>query len=84
MVGCINSRSIIGRQSLDCSVENPGVLIPSGGPEAGGRTGLLTRTDRSLTVAAPFVLAKAHGHSLTVAARKTLRTNYFRTGRTIT
>ncbi len=55
-------------------------LIPLGEPEAGGRTGLLRGTDRSLTVAAPFILAKAHGHSLTVAARKTLRTNHFTEG----
>ena len=49
-------------------MENPGVLIPLGGPEAGGRTGLLRGTDRSLTVAAPLILAKAHGHSLAFAA----------------
>ena len=61
MLGCISSRSFIGWQSLDRSVENPGVLIPLGGPQAGGRTGLLRGTDRSLTVAAPFILAKAHG-----------------------
>ena len=41
----------------DRSLENPPVLIPLGGPEAGGRTGLLRGTDRSLTVAAPFILA---------------------------
>ena len=41
------------------SVENPGVLIPLGGPEAGGRTGSFRGTDRSLAVAAPFILAQA-------------------------
>ena len=61
VLGCISSRSFIGWQSLDRSVENPGVLIPLGGPQAGGRAGLLRGTDRSLTVAAPFILAKAHG-----------------------
>ena len=34
----------------------------------GGGTGLLRGTDRSLTVAAPFILAKAHGRSLAFAA----------------
>ena len=56
------------------SVENPGVLIRLGGPEAGGRTGLLRGTDRSLTVAAPSILAKAHGRSrLSLAYRKGVR-----------
>ena len=81
MLGCVSSRRIIDRQSLDRSVENPGALIPLGGPEAGGRAGLLRGTDRSLTVAAPFILAKAHGHSLTVAARKALRMDRFRARR---